>query len=281
MSPYLKLIRFDKPVGTLLLLWPILLSIVIASNLKVPLYEIITFTLGVFLTRSAGCVFNDIADRKIDGFVERTKDRPLISGKITTKQALIFGIILSLAALILSIYFLKISTLLFTIPAFILFTTYPYFKRFFPLPQAYLGIAFSFGILMVFWELQNKLPIIAFLLFIANVVWVIGYDTIYSLTDYNDDIKLNINTAAIFFGKNVKLAVSIFYGLYIVINLYLGYILEYSRGFYFTLICSSFVLLYQIYKLYFSNNNDYLALFKLNNYVGLLTLLAYLLNTKG
>ncbi len=205
---YLQLIRFDKPIGTLLLLWPTLWALFFATNGVPPFKYLLVFTLGVFLTRASGCAFNDIADSDFDKYVARTQNRPLARGVISKTKAFIFAIILSLVAFILAICFLSFHTILLCIPALIIYITYPLFKRFFAIPQAYLGVAFSFGILMAFMQIQNNLNYIAWLTFMANLFWVIGYDTIYALVDIKDDLKIGIKTSAITFGKFIGNATS-------------------------------------------------------------------------
>ncbi len=195
---YLKLIRFDKPIGTLLLLWPTLWALWIASSGMPKISLIIIFTLGVFIMRSAGCVMNDIADKDFDPHVERTKDRPLAAKRITLKEAygvlLVFVVIAFMLAL-----FLSWKTILLSIPALIIALSYPFAKRYHSLPQAHLGIAFSFGIPMAFMEITGTLPLEAYLIFVMNICWTLVYDTEYAMSDREDDKFINIKSSALLF----------------------------------------------------------------------------------
>jgi 4-hydroxybenzoate polyprenyltransferase len=277
---YLQLIRVDKPIGTLLLLWPTLWALFFASG-KVPsLKYIIGFSLGVFLTRASGCVFNDVADVDFDKFVFRTKNRPLVSGVIARKQAIMFGVGLSVLAFILALIVFNIKAVLLSIPALIIYVTYPLFKRFFAVPQAYLGVAFSFGILMAFMQMQNHLSGIAWLVFAANLFWVVGYDTIYALIDIDDDLVVGIKTSAITFGEFVVPVVAVCYLIFILIMVYVGMLLELRYSYFVACLLSFLVLLYQTRILLLKQKSKYFKLFLINNWVGAIlfagVLLAYL-----
>jgi 4-hydroxybenzoate polyprenyltransferase len=200
ISPYLQLIRFDKPIGTLLLLWPTMSALWIATNGKPTWHLVLVFALGTFLMRSAGCAINDIADRDIDGQVKRTASRPLVTGVITVNKALSVAAALALLAfaLVLSTNGL---TMALSVAALAIACAYPYTKRWLAVPQAYLGVAFSFGIPMAFAAANNGVPLAAWLLLLGNLVWVIAYDTEYAMVDRDDDIRLNIHTSAITFGR--------------------------------------------------------------------------------
>lgn len=195
---YLQLMRVEKPIGSYLLMWPTLWGIWIASEGLPSAKALIIFMLGVFIMRSAGCVINDIADRDIDKFVERTKDRPLTAGKVTTKEALSLLVLLILIAGILAL-FLSYKTILLSIPALLIALSYPFMKRIHSLPQAHLGVAFAFGIPMAFMEIQGSLPITAYLLFFANICWTLIYDTEYAMSDREDDKSINIKSSALLF----------------------------------------------------------------------------------
>lgn len=195
---YLQLMRVEKPIGSYLLMWPTLWGIWIASDGLPSAKVLIIFMLGVFVMRSAGCVINDIADRDIDKFVERTKDRPLTSGKVTTKEAVSLLLLLIVIAAILAL-FLSFKTILLAIPALSIALSYPFMKRFHSLPQAHLGVAFAFGIPMAFMEIQGSLPLTAYLLFITNILWTLIYDTEYAMSDREDDKSINIKSSALLF----------------------------------------------------------------------------------
>lgn len=207
---YLRLIRLDKPIGILLLLWPTLGALWIASDGRPDWTLVVIFTLGTVLMRSAGCAINDFADRDFDRHVQRTADRPLTSGQIAPWEAVMVAIVLALLALLL-ILRLNALTLQLSVVAVIIAATYPYFKRFFALPQAYLGIAFGFGIPMAFSAVQNDVPAVAWWLLLANVFWALAYDTEYAMVDREDDLKIGIRTSAITFGRCDVLAVMVCY----------------------------------------------------------------------
>jgi 4-hydroxybenzoate polyprenyltransferase len=197
---YEKLMRLDKPIGILLLLWPTLWGLWLAAEGVPNMNILVIFVLGTILMRSAGCVVNDYADRNFDGHVERTKNRPLATGKVSSKEALLLAAGLSFCAFIL---ILPLNRLVIELSVFALFlaASYPFTKRFFAMPQAYLGIAFSFGIPMAFAAQTGEVPYMAWLLMAANLLWVIAYDTEYAMVDKVDDLKIGIKTSAITFGR--------------------------------------------------------------------------------
>lgn len=189
----------EKPIGTLLLLWPTFWALWIASQ-GIPDFTILlAFAAGTFLMRSAGCVVNDFADRDFDGSVERTQNRPFARGLVSTEEAILLALILCLMAA-LCLLPLNRLTWLMSLPALFLAVSYPFTKRFFPLPQFYLGLAFSFGIPMAFAAVTETIPPLAWLIFAANVLWTLAYDTIYAMADKEDDLKIGIRTSAITFG---------------------------------------------------------------------------------
>lgn len=266
---YLRLIRFDKPIGTLLLLWPTLWALWIAFNGFPPGLVLFAFTAGVFLTRSAGCAINDYADSEFDGAVERTKSRPLATGAISKKSALFVTGLLSAAALIIAVLCLQHLTLLWSIPALLIFISYPYFKRFFPIPQLYLGVAFSFGILMAFIEAQNTIPVVGYLLFFANLLWVLAYDTIYALVDLPDDLEIGIKTSAITFGHYVIPIIMSCYGLFILLLIAIGFVLALNVWFWLSLLVV-LVLICKVYSQIYRKERDLcFRAFLFNNNLGL------------
>lgn len=207
-APYLALMRIDRPVGTLLLLWPTLAALWLAAEGFPPPGLIVVFTLGTFLMRSAGCVINDIADRKLDGHVARTRDRPLPSGKISTGQAVLLLLALTFAAGTLLI-FLNPLTRWLALAGLGIAAVYPLMKRWTYLPQTVLGAAFSWGLLMAYSAVQGTLPQEAWLLFIASMVWIVAYDTLYAMVDREDDLKIGIRSTAILFGDDDRLMVGL------------------------------------------------------------------------
>jgi 4-hydroxybenzoate polyprenyltransferase len=219
---YARLIRVHRPIGVLLLLWPTLGALWIASNGKPDWHLVFVFTLGTVLMRSAGCAINDFADRDIDRHVARTADRPLTSGQIAPWEAVLVACVLALLSLLL-ILRLNTLTLQLSVIAAIIAATYPYSKRFFALPQAYLGIAFGFGIPMAFAAVQDRIPGAALWLLLANVFWALAYDTEYAMVDRDDDLKIGIKTSAITFGRFDVLAVMACYATTLSITFCVGW----------------------------------------------------------
>ena len=209
---YFRLVRLNKPIGILLLLWPTLWALWLASDGKPDWTLVAIFTLGTILMRSAGCAINDYADRDFDRHVQRTVDRPVTSGKIQPCEALLVALVLALVSFAL-IWPLNTLTKQLSIAAVIIAGTYPYFKRFFAIPQAYLGIAFGFGIPMGFAAIQNTVPAAAWWLLVANVFWAVAYDTEYAMVDREDDLKLGMKTSAITFGRYDVAAVMFCYAV--------------------------------------------------------------------
>lgn len=227
---YIRLVRLDKPIGILLLLWPTLSAIWLASNGKPDWTIVAIFTVGTVLMRSAGCAVNDYADRDIDKHVKRTAERPLTSGKIASWEALMIAGLLSLVSFALIIS-LNTLTKQLSIAAVLIAGSYPYFKRFFAIPQAYLGIAFGFGIPMAFAAIQGNVPPAAWLLLLGNVFWAVAYDTEYAMVDRDDDLKIGIRTSAITFGRFDVAAVMLCYVLSFLIMLVVG--LQYGLRWWF------------------------------------------------
>ncbi|KXS31596.1 MAG: 4-hydroxybenzoate octaprenyltransferase [Candidatus Gallionella acididurans] len=200
LSLYMRLTRLNRPIGTLLLLWPTLWAVWIAGAGHPAWHIVLIFVLGTVLMRSAGCAVNDYADRDFDKHVKRTRERPVTSGRISPREAVWVAASLALLAFVL-ILPLNNLTLLLSFPALFLATSYPYTKRFLSIPQAYLGIAFGFGIPMAFAAQLGSVPPVAWLLLAANVFWAIAYDTEYAMVDRDDDIHLGIHSAALLFGS--------------------------------------------------------------------------------
>jgi 4-hydroxybenzoate polyprenyltransferase len=230
LNAYEKLIRLDKPIGILLLLWPTLWALWLSSR-GYPSWEIAwIFILGTVLMRSAGCAINDYADRHFDGRVARTRDRPLAAGLIKPNEALIVAAMLTLAAFGLVLQLNKL-TILLSVVAVVIAATYPFAKRFFVLPQAYLGIAFGFGIPMAFAAQTGRVPAVVWLLLLANVFWAVAYDTEYAMVDREDDRKIGIKTSAITFGRHDVTAVMICHAMFLLILAWIGW--RYALGIYF------------------------------------------------
>ncbi len=207
---YYRLMRLDKPIGTLLLLWPTLWALWIAADGWPPLHVLAIFALGTLLMRSAGCVINDYADRDFDGHVERTRNRPLATRAVSTREALWLAGGLSLCAFVL-ILPLDALVIWLSLPALFLAASYPFTKRFLAIPQAYLGIAFGFGIPMGFAAMQGTVPLAAWVMLLANIFWAVAYDTEYAMVDRPDDLRIGIKTSAITFGRFDVAAVTLCY----------------------------------------------------------------------
>ena len=209
---YYRLARLHRPIGILLLLWPTLWGLWLAAGGFPPWHVLLIFLAGTVLMRSAGCVINDFADRDFDGHVERTVDRPIVTGYVAPLEALCVAGILAAAALFL-VLFLDALVIALAVPAVLLAASYPFTKRFLAIPQAYLGIAFGFGIPMAYAAIQGAVPCEAWVLLLANVFWAVAYDTEYAMVDRPDDLKIGIKSAAITFGRFDVMAVMACYGL--------------------------------------------------------------------
>jgi 4-hydroxybenzoate polyprenyltransferase len=219
---YIRLVRLDKPIGILLLLWPTLAALWFASDGKPDWRLAVIFCIGTVLMRSAGCAINDFADRDFDRYVQRTAERPLTSGKIAPWEAAMVAAVLALASFAL-ILPLNMLTKQLSVAAVLIAASYPYFKRFFAIPQAYLGIAFGFGIPMAYAAVQGTVPAEAWLLLAANIFWAVAYDTEYAMVDREDDLKIGIRTSAITFGRFDVLAVMLCYAFALAIVLLVGW----------------------------------------------------------
>ena len=204
----LQLIRFDKPIGTLLLLWPTLWALWIAAGGVPELKLLAIFIAGTFLTRSAGCIINDLADRHLDGAVARTNSRPLVTGAVSVRDARLLFVLLMLLAFVL-ILFTNPLTVALSIPAVLLASSYPFMKRYTHLPQLVLGAAFSWGIPMAFAAQLGELPPALWLLYLGNLLWTVIYDTKYAMVDREDDLKIGIKSSAILFGSHDRLIIAI------------------------------------------------------------------------
>jgi 4-hydroxybenzoate polyprenyltransferase len=208
---YEKLMRLDRPIGILLLLWPTLWGLWLSGQGRPDWVVVWVFVLGTVLMRSAGCVINDYADRDFDRHVERTRERPLTAGRVTTREALALFAALSLCAFALVLVLGRPLVIWLSVPALFFAASYPFTKRFFAIPQAYLGIAFGFGIPMAYAAQLGEVPAEAWLLLLANVFWAIAYDTEYAMVDREDDLKIGIKTSAITFGRFDVAAVMLCY----------------------------------------------------------------------
>lgn len=233
LKAYIRLVRLDKPIGILLLLWPTLWAIWLASEGRPDPLVVVVFALGTVLMRSAGCAVNDWADRDFDGHVKRTAQRPLVTGAVKPNEALLVAAALALVSFLLVLPLNRI-TLLLSVPALLLAGSYPFFKRFFAIPQAYLGIAFGFGIPMRWAAITGHAPLEAWWMLAANILWTIAYDTEYAMVDRDDDIRIGIRTSALTFGRFDVAAVMVCYalslGLLAALGVHLGRGMLYFAG---------------------------------------------------
>ncbi len=228
---YEKLMRLDKPIGILLLIWPTLWALWLVTGGHPPLTLLWIFVLGTVLMRSAGCVINDYADRDFDPHVERTRDRPLAAGKVGTREALALVAVLVACAFLLILRLNKLVWML-SVVAFFLAASYPFTKRFFALPQAYLGVAFGFGIPMAYAAVLVMVPPQAWWLLLANVFWAVAYDTEYAMVDREDDLRIGIKTSAITFGRFDVAAVMLCYAATLGLLGHVGWRLNYGAFYY-------------------------------------------------
>ncbi len=214
ISLYLDLIRWNRPAGWLLLLWPTLSALWVASGGFPGWHLLVVFTLGTILMRSAGCCLNDVADRDFDKHVKRTAERPVTSGRIGVKEALLLGAVLALIAFGL-VLTLRTETMAWSFAAIVVAVAYPFAKRFVAMPQAVLGVAFSFGIPMAFAAVTGKVPSMAWVLLLGNLFWVLAYDTEYAMVDRDDDLRIGMKTSAITLGQWDVAAVMFFYAAFV------------------------------------------------------------------
>jgi 4-hydroxybenzoate polyprenyltransferase len=268
LDAYEKLMRLDKPIGILLLLWPALWALWFASPRAQRFDILLIFVLGTILMRSAGCVINDYADRDIDPHVERTKNRPIAAGLVSPKEALILALVLLLLSFIL-VLFLNQFTIVLSVVALAVAASYPFSKRFFPLPQAWLGIAFGMSILMAFAAYRNNLPPLAWWLLAANIFWAIAYDTEYAMVDRDDDMRLNIKTSALLFGVFDVAAVMFCHGVFIAILAGIGLWMKLGVAYYAGLVLACGLILSQYQLIKTRQRDRCFEAFKNNNWVGM------------
>ena len=265
---YLQLTRLNRPIGILLLLWPTLWGVWIAGGGHPAWHIVLIFVLGTVLMRSAGCVINDYADRDFDRHVQRTRQRPITSGRIPPREALWLAAALALLAFLL-ILPLNGLTLLLSIPALFLAASYPFTKRFFALPQAYLGIAFGFGIPMAFAAQQGSVPLVAWMLLVANVFWAIAYDTEYAMVDKEDDIPLGIHSSALLFGKYDVAAVMLCYMMALILLVVAGQITGMGWLYFLGLLTAGGIALYHYSLIKHRQRENCFRAFLHNNWFGL------------
>ncbi len=281
---YLKLIRFDKPIGTLLLLWPTLWGLWVASQGVPNYWLVVVFIVGVFLMRSAGCIINDICDRNFDGFVARTKDRPLVTNqykdRVSLTEAVILTMVFILLAFLLVLSLQNQKLIMHSVIALLLASIYPCCKRFFACPQFVLGLAFGYGIPMTFIAVRGEISSIAWLLYTASVILTVIYDSFYAMTDIEDDSVLGLKSSVIWFGKYNLYIIAALQFSFILNLIIISYILKFKAYY-----CAIFlVLLLFIYQLKLVNSNQpksTIRAFKNSNWIGLIIFIGFVVEYLG
>ena len=264
---YGYLIRLDKPIGTLLLLWPTLWALWLASGGFPDLKIVFIFVAGTFLMRSAGCAINDYADRDFDRHVLRTQGRPVTSGKISGKEAVLVAAVLALIAFLL-IQPLNIFTKKLSVLALLVAFIYPFTKRFFVMPQAVLGIAFGFGIPMAYAAILDFIPLEAWILFVGNIFWAIAYDTAYAMVDREDDLRLGLRTSAITFGKHDVTAIAISYAILFISQLWVAQLADLSNYFLIGWFAALACAIYHMKLISTRKREECFRAFRHNNWLG-------------
>ena len=273
----LDLIRFNRPIGTLLLLWPTLWALWLVAEGFPPWHLLLIFTLGTFLMRSAGCVINDLADRNFDGAVARTQNRPLVTGALSSNEALLIAAGLGLAAFVL-VLFTNTLTILLSFGGVALAACYPFMKRHTYLPQLVLGAAFSWGIPMAFAAVSERLPPILWLLYTANLLWTVAYDTQYAMVDRKDDLKVGIKSTAILFGEMDRTMIAMLQLLALLALLLVGQRFELGPVFYLSLVVVAGLFGYQYTLIQKREPAGCFKAFLNNNYVGMAVFIGIVLH---
>ncbi|AMO51042.1 4-hydroxybenzoate octaprenyltransferase [Enterobacter sp. FY-07] len=267
-----RLMRTDKPIGALLLLWPTLWALWVATPGVPPLWILLVFVAGVWLMRAAGCVVNDYADRKFDGHVKRTANRPLPSGAVTENEARTLFVVLVLLAFAL-VLTLNMMTILLSVAALALAWVYPFMKRYTHLPQVVLGAAFGWSIPMAFAAVSESVPLSCWIMFLANILWAVAYDTQYAMVDRDDDVKIGIKSTAILFGRFDTLIIGILQLAVMVLMASIGWLNGLSWVYYATVLIAGGLFVYQQVLIAGRERDACFKAFMNNNYVGLVLFL--------
>ncbi len=277
LPAFIRLMRFDRPIGTYLVLWPTLWALWLAAEGLPPLGTLVIFVLGVVLMRAAGCVINDYADRHIDGHVQRTVNRPLATNEVAPKEALWLFVGLCLLAFVLVLLTNRLTVLL-SFAAVALAATYPFMKRYTHFPQVVLGAAFAWSVPMSFAAVQNTVPAEAWLIYLAVVIWTVAYDTFYAMVDREDDLKIGVKSTAIYFGEEDRLITGILQGSVVFILILMG--ARFSLGFiYFVGVAAATALfIYQQRLIRFRNREPCFQAFLNNHYVGMVVFIGIALH---
>lgn len=268
LTAYAQLMRMDKPIGTYLVLWPAYWALWIAAEGIPDLKLLFIFTLGAFLTRSAGCAINDFADRKVDGHVKRTTQRPIPSGRVSPREAVVVFSTMMLLAFVL-VLFTNLPTILLSFGALALAAMYPFMKRYTHLPQVVLGAAFAWSVPMAFSAVTGSVPGYTWLIFAATLFWTTAYDTVYAMVDRDDDLKIGVKSTAILFGSADKLIVSALKVLTLGLMGWLGIMLQLSFWYFAGLIVAAGLFAWQQYIIRNRERDPCFRAFLNNNYVGL------------
>ncbi|QGY27645.1 4-hydroxybenzoate octaprenyltransferase [Pantoea cypripedii] len=275
---YCRLMRIDKPIGTLLLLWPTLWALWLSGMAIPPLSVLLVFVLGVIVMRAAGCVINDYADRKVDGHVKRTAARPLASGLVSEKEAKLLFVGLALLAFVL-VLTMNRMTILLSVVGLALAWVYPFMKRYTHLPQVVLGAAFGWAIPMGWAAVSESLPLVCWLVFIANLCWTVAYDTQYAMVDRDDDLKIGVKSTAILFGRYDKLIIGLLQLATLGLMVVVGLLLNLNGAFYWSLLLAAGLFVHQQKLIARRERDPCFQAFLNNNYVGLVLFIGILLNT--
>lgn len=266
---YWQLARFDRPIGSLLLLWPTLWALFLAADGFPNPQVLVVFVLGVIFMRAAGCVINDFADRNFDGHVKRTAQRPMPSGKVSEREALgLFGFLVLVSFLL--VLTMNTLTIMLSVVGLLLAAAYPFMKRYTHLPQLVLGMAFGWSIPMAYAAQANELPAAAWLLFVANILWTIAYDTQYAMVDRDDDLNVGIKSTAILFGRFDKIIVGLLQLTALVVLIAVGAMQGLSQIYFWFLLLSAALFVYQQMLIRSREREPCFKAFLNNNYVGML-----------
>ncbi|WP_210397280.1 4-hydroxybenzoate octaprenyltransferase [Motiliproteus sediminis] len=267
LHAYLQLTRLDKPIGVYLLLWPTLWALWVAAEGFPPLHLLVIFVAGVVVMRAAGCVINDYADRHFDGHVKRTQQRPLPAGRVSEREALtLFAGLVAIAFVL--VLFTNTTTVLLSFGGVALAASYPFMKRYTHYPQVVLGAAFSWGILMAFTATTGELPRHAWLIYIANLLWTVAYDTLYAMVDRDDDLKIGIKSTAVLLGDADRLAVGVLQGLTLVTLILLGNQLDAGLAYYAGLAAAAGLFGWQQWQIRQRDRDACFSAFLNNHWVG-------------
>ena len=278
---FIELTRLKKPIGYMLLFWPCAWGLTLAydfSGEKITyIFYIFLFLVGAILMRSAGCIINDIADRKFDKKVFRTKNRPIASGKITIFKGIIYALVLCLIAFFVLIQF-NYLTIVLALGSMPLAFTYPLMKRFTYWPQLFLGITFNYGLILGWTSIENNLNIIPIIFYIGAIFWTLGFDTIYGFQDLKDDEIIGLKSTSIKFKSKPKLFLKLCYAIFLISLFIVGFVMQFGKFYYLTLVVIGFHMFYiQIHKLIFENSKNCLKIFKSNNLLGFIVLISVIL----